>query len=576
MRSPVNRQRCSFGICTETNNLIKIPKEKRENILRNQRVFISEQSRFCKNHCENGLWDDCALFCSNYSVNQIEEMVDLLRNGSKETYDEPRIEINIGLTHESFDELFSLLPSLLVNLSMEKARNALKMFLNRMRTGDGYDKIAHTFFVSAGTVKKYIIIAREALLRDFVPQYIGFENLSRDLLLNGTTEMARTLYCEDDDQKLIVVADGTYIYCNKSQNYDFQRKTYNDQKKRNFVKPMVLVTTDGTYIEVYGPFEATKNDASIMQTIFQENEQAIMSVMRRNDIFLLDRGFRDCIDFLKAKGFDPKMPEFVKKNDNTGQLTTEKANKSRLVTACRFVIEARNGNIKTIWSVFNQTWNTFDLVHLMHDYRIGAALIKFFKKIISNKEDANEIAHCMLDNATKENKFSKIINQYTFQRQMKNFVLANISEIRFPQMTLTDLKHISLGTYQIENMASYCSEHIEKNGAFQIYVCLENIVSSYFGELIDTHGIDEPIVVYTAMFSRFRNKQKYNIFVLADKEKRGHKGIHAYTCDCRHGLRTVGCCSHIMSLIGYLGYFRINDGELKKKAAFIDNFFNDS
>lgn len=90
------------------------------------------------------------------------------------------------------------------------------------------------------------------------------------------------------------------------------------------------------------------------------------------------------------------MPEFILRTDKTSQLTTEKANTSRLVTACRFVIEVRNGHMKTIWKLFNKTWITYDLPYLMTDYKIGAALInKFFKKIESNKEDAIYIAEQM-------------------------------------------------------------------------------------------------------------------------------------------------------------------------------------
>lgn len=83
--------------------------------------------------------------------------------------------------------------------------------------------------------------------------------------------MARDLYCDGNHDTLISVADGTYIYCNKSGNFDFQRKTYSKQKLRNFIKSMVVVTTDG-YVDVLGPFEATENDAKIMIKIVNAHE----------------------------------------------------------------------------------------------------------------------------------------------------------------------------------------------------------------------------------------------------------------------------------------------------------------
>ena len=47
----------------------------------------------------------------------------------------------------------------------------------------------------------------------------------------------------------------------------------------------------------------------------------------------------------------PIMPEFVEAGLN--QLTTQ-ANRSRLVTKCRFVVEAVNGQLKQRFGLFNQ------------------------------------------------------------------------------------------------------------------------------------------------------------------------------------------------------------------------------
>ena len=48
----------------------------------------------------------------------------------------------------------------------------------------------------------------------------------------------------------------------------------------------------------------------------------------------------------------PIMPEFVEAGLN--QLTTTQANRSRLVTKCRFVVEAVNGQLKQRFGLFNQ------------------------------------------------------------------------------------------------------------------------------------------------------------------------------------------------------------------------------
>lgn len=83
---------------------------------------------------------------------------------------------------------------------------------------------------------------------------------------------------------------------------------------------MVFVTTNGYYIDVIGPFEATQNDASIMSAIFDSHKEAIMSKLQANDVFLLDRGFRDCGEMLESKGFIVRMPEFITKTDKTAYI----------------------------------------------------------------------------------------------------------------------------------------------------------------------------------------------------------------------------------------------------------------
>lgn len=78
-----------------------------------------------------------------------------------------------------------------------------------------------------------------------------------------------------------------------------------------------------------------------MNNIWGKN---IFSKLERADVCLVDRGFRDCVEVLKSKQLDVGMPEMISKKDK--QLTTAQANRSRLVTKCRYVVEARNGHMK--------------------------------------------------------------------------------------------------------------------------------------------------------------------------------------------------------------------------------------
>ena len=62
------------------------------------------------------------------------------------------------------------------------------------------------------------------------------------------------------------------------------------------VKPMVGCSPDGWVLFVLGSFDATHNDATILKDCFSRYSDE-MSIIHKNDIVLLDRGFRD-VNFL--------------------------------------------------------------------------------------------------------------------------------------------------------------------------------------------------------------------------------------------------------------------------------------
>ena len=73
-------------------------------------------------------------------------------------------------------------------------------------------------------------------------------------------------------------------------------------------------------------------------------------------------------------------------------------------------------------------------------------------------------------------------------------------------------------------------------------------------------------------FSRFSNQTKYLFFILVDFSENNSEQIKAYVCQCKTGLKTVGCCAHIMAILGYLGFAR-HLGEIPTPAGNLNNFF---
>lgn len=85
--------------------------------------------------------------------------------------------------------------------------------------------------------------------------------------------------------------------------------------------------------------------------IFLRHSHPASSWFTENDVFVVDRGFRDAIDFLGEAGFRVKLPCYLPKGAK--QHSTEEANMSRLITKVRWVVESVNGRIKQ-WIMLNK------------------------------------------------------------------------------------------------------------------------------------------------------------------------------------------------------------------------------
>lgn len=566
-------------LCTERKKLKTIPRKERFKALETARIYIPDGAKLCPVHFDIACWDAVSenAMIREYNARQIEEMVDLALSSDKANTESSKIDIesNSGLTIAQFDDLFSHVPSLVTVMnSTKKAKDALLMLLMRFRTAQSYDYIAKCFGVSRAKATNDIDKARSALTENFVPKYLGFANLSRDFLLQNCTISSRILHCGNNPDVLITVFDGTYIYIDKSGNYEFQKQTFSGQKKRNFVRPMMCVTTNGYIIDVLGPFKASTNDAKCMQAILAKNA-AVSRMMRPGDVFLLDRGFRDCLEDLENKQYVAKTPDFMHKDHS--QLTNEQGNRSRLVTKSRFVVEARNGHIKQIFSVFNEQCSTLNLKHLRKDLRIAAAMINiYFKKVVADAGKEADVANAMLDSVVLPNQIHPIVQQPLFQDQLKHFQQVDENNFDFPQFTREELQQITQGTYQLQQAKSYAHAHkkakMDWNTDYLCYYCPIEITEQFFADVIRERNVRSPVLVITRMGSRFVSNKSHDIYVLADANKNGPSSIIGYCCGCKNGLRTVGCCSHVTTTIYHLCYARHNGG-IRPVAGHVEHFF---
>ena len=125
------------------------------------------------------------------------------------------------------------------------------------------------------------------------------------------------------------------------------------QKGRPLVKPMLVVTTTGYIVSCLGPYLADyqNNDAEITKHIVYSNKENIKQWLQKGDIIVIDRGFRDALDYLQKYEYKTLMPAFLVRSAK--QLSTGTDNDTRFVTKIRWIIEGANGRIKQ-WRIFDK------------------------------------------------------------------------------------------------------------------------------------------------------------------------------------------------------------------------------
>lgn len=137
------------------------------------------------------------------------------------------------MTPDQFEDLLSRLPTLQSGIRDQRiASNMLYMYLEKVRTGIPNEDIGEHFGLSKSTVGRHLNTAREALRKDFMNEHINYIP-DRNELLGKSTVMCNSLY-NLEGNTAVLVADGTYLFINKSQNYKVQRESYTDQKKTQF------------------------------------------------------------------------------------------------------------------------------------------------------------------------------------------------------------------------------------------------------------------------------------------------------------------------------------------------------
>ncbi|CAM4847137.1 unnamed protein product, partial [Rotaria magnacalcarata] len=416
----------------------------------------------------------------------------------------------------------------LINLHMRTSKHRLPfeavcMYWIKLKTNLSFRQIGTLFKIQTKeenirkrvenifhTVSRYLYDA-------IVPSHLGFHHLSRADALTHHTAYTETFF----GHSLALIWDGTYIYCNKSEDHKFQKETYSGQKCRHLVKFMSIVFPDGYVFDLIGPFNGKENDAKISKAILEMNDDLSM-IYEVGDTQIVDRGFRDVAGAFEELGFDIRMPSFLEKGAK--QLETEQANETRMTT-------------KTRWRISQDFLVNIDVLVRT----LAASLNKCRPRLFHGKSPEDyALASKMLLMHNKTSHLQQVISQgdLSLRKNWKNLLHCDI-HFDFPYLTLDFLREYTCGVYQIKQSSTYAKPHLyDHDGEFEYQL-----------------SSSDDTILRCRIHSKHSSTSKYFLLIHCDKNGT-HESIKDHYCQCKSGARQLGCCSHIATVLWYMGYAR--------------------
>lgn len=270
---------------------------------------------------------------------------------------------------------------------------------------------------------------------------------------------------------------------------------------------------------------------------------------------------------MQDNGFEVRMSEILHPHET--QLTTQQANKSRLVTISRCVVEIVNGRFKRDFRLLRNIYHNVSLPNMGDYFKIAAALINAYHVLIEDSQYADDFLNIIRERFNIPNKLYEIVRIYNYnmRRQLFYQIPGNLPVLdNLPRLTEVDLILFGLGTYQLKQAKSYYGEHVREDGAFIIELA-DELPREHTRELGDN-----VCVIRGRIQSRHVKSKTYYEYIGFDVTQNGRHIIKEYYCTCKIGRRTVGCCGHVMCIAWYLTYAR-HEPFIRPPALGLENIF---
>ena len=222
-------------VCHKESGRQSIPKKAIVKTWLSIRVFVSFTNRTCKNHLQNQEFDAASLSVlqakatlSSVNGSEFMELTEELSKFCEELSEKSRLTMEdtclkeeevktlFSLTRDQFEDLHQYVAADLRKSSNRTTRDALAMYLLKLRLNLPQAVIRILFGISSQSkVSEAITAVSESLLQRFTPKFLGYRHLNEMQLENHQSEFLRTIFGLSSTAN-IIVADGTYIYVQKS------------------------------------------------------------------------------------------------------------------------------------------------------------------------------------------------------------------------------------------------------------------------------------------------------------------------------------------------------------------------
>lgn len=559
-------------ICNAHNNLHRLSDEARIEIYMDTDIYIPLRSNVCLHHLDDSGFLFKIFYNTFQSLNrpivlngtEITRFLTTLRSSAiayrKKSLDlgslsEENFRYLTSLTKVQFNDLYAYCdPVAEANNSLRYvSKEALVIFLFKMHHGLSDQLLSILFnYSTRQSISMLVSTVRQSLNLRFVPENIGLGAINREqFIARHVTPFANELYNENPNEpKAIAIVDGTYSYVEKFGNYRSLRQSYSIHKGRHLVKPVLLVASDGYILDIHGPYfaNARNNDANILRDQFERDVNNINQWFQDGDIFIVDRGYRDAVQFLENRRYNVKMPPYLEPNQR--QLTTEMANTARLITMQRWVVESRNGHIKSIYKLLDGIIPRAHVLHLKEFYLIAGALLNKYRISLQMVNKSVPLAQELKGRIIEVNVVQARVEAENLARRNGMWEILNEGHVHeFPRLELEYIKQITHGPYQLKLAPAYIQDKFDRESTdiFQL-----------------DRNRDEPGFLRFRIYSRFRNATRYQLWIsfrLPDNQdddirEDDNHDIQGYYCTCKSGARTIGCCAHIASVLWFLGWAR--------------------